>query len=130
MAKKEAEKKFVVIHSDVTIAVTPGLQNKNVTDNNSRVGDKLRVIPQWPLAAVQILAGKGVYPSEIVKWFTVQKLVEKGILTISDYVDDPAEANLNASDMDKKVEKAKKDEKKLEEASKILKPKLEDIAEE
>ena len=130
MAKKESTKKFVKIHSDVTIAVTPGLQNKNVTDVNSRVGDKLRVIPQWHEATILIKKGEGLYPAEIVEWPTVKKLADAEIFTIGSYVDDLDSAQLKGNNDEakkEKIEKAKKDEETLKDATFL---KLNSISEE
>lgn len=126
MAKKEQTKKFVKIHSDITITVTPGLQNKDVTDTNSRVGDKLRIIPTWQNGAIQITKGEGIYPAEITEWFTVKRLAEIGTITIGAYVNDIDNVSLKSTDVDKKIEKAKNDAKTLEEANFTS---LEDIVE-
>ena len=40
--------KFVQIQSDVTIRVTTGLQNKDVTNPDAHVPDRLKVNPEWP----------------------------------------------------------------------------------
>lgn len=77
-------KDFVRIQSSKTIQVTMGLQNKDVTNPDAHVADRLKVSPLWPKTKVLIRAGVGNYPAIIQSWPSVQALVSDGILTISE----------------------------------------------
>lgn len=74
--------KFVQIQSSVTIRVTTGLQNKDVTNPDAHVADRLKVNPEWPKHQVLIQAGVHRYPVEIVEWPSVKALAADKILTI------------------------------------------------
>lgn len=74
--------KFVQIQSSVTIRVTTGLQNKDVTNPDAHVPDRLKVNPEWPKHQVLIQAGAHRYPAEIVEWPSVKALAADKILTI------------------------------------------------
>ena len=74
--------KFVQIQSSVTIRVTTGLQNKDVTNPDAHVPDRLKVNPEWPKHQVLIKAGAHRYPAEIVEWPSVKALAADKILTI------------------------------------------------
>lgn len=104
---KSEKQQFIKIHSDVTIMVTPGLQNKNITNKDSRLEDKLRVQPIWQNAGVLITRGEGLYPAEIAEWPAVKIFARKGIFTID------KDVNVEKQSQEK-VEKAKKDAQKLE----------------
>lgn len=82
-----SQKPYVRIHSSVTINVTPGLQNQDVTNKDAHVPDRLKVSPLWPKLTVLIQAGEGVYPSEIAEWPTVKALEHDKLLTIGQYMD-------------------------------------------
>lgn len=110
MKKEETKSKFITIHSEITIMVTPGLQHKDVTNPDSRLENKLRINPNWQNAGILILKGKGVYPAEIAEWPTVKALVANEKFTINK--DTKLE---NVSD-EKQVAKAKEDKKTIEKA--------------
>ena len=74
--------KFVQIQSSVTIRVTTGLQNKDVTNPDAHVPDRLKVNPEWPKHQVLIRKGAYRYPAEIVEWESVKALANDKILTI------------------------------------------------
>lgn len=74
--------KFVQIQSDVTIRVTTGLQNKDVTNPDAHVPDRLKVNPEWPKHQVLIRKGAHRYPVEIAEWPSVKALAADKILTI------------------------------------------------
>lgn len=79
--------KFVQIQSSTTIRVTTGLQNKDVTNPDAHVPDRLKVNPLWPKHMVLIKAGIGYYPVEIKDWPSVKKLAEDKVITIGQEVD-------------------------------------------
>lgn len=79
--------KLVQIQSSVTIRVTTGLQNKDVTNPDAHVPDRLKVNPLWPKHMVLIRAGVHYYPVEIKEWPSVKKLAEDKILTIGQEVE-------------------------------------------
>lgn len=85
------KKPYVTIQSNVTIQVTPGLQNKDVTNPDAHVADRLKVSPSWPRAMVLILKGQHRYPSEIAEWPTVKALQKDKVLSIGTFVDEPDE---------------------------------------
>ena len=74
--------KMVQIHSNVTIKVTTGLQNQDVTNPDAHIPDRLKVNPEWPKYQVLIRAGQGLYPAEIAEWPSVKALAADKILTI------------------------------------------------
>ena len=74
--------KMVQIHSNITIRVTTGLQNQDVTNVDAHIPDRLKVNPEWPKHQVLIRAGQGIYPAEIVEWPSVKALVADKIFTI------------------------------------------------
>ena len=86
--------KFVQIQSSVTIRVTTGLQNKDVTNPDAHVPDRLKVNPEWPKHQVLIKAGAHRYPAEIVEWPSVKALATDKILTIGS-VEEVDESNLD-----------------------------------
>lgn len=82
------QKPYVRIHSQTTIQVTCGLQNKDVTNPDAHVPDRLKVSPLWSKATIVIHQGQHDYPAEIVEWPTVKALEKDGILTIGQFVDE------------------------------------------
>ena len=74
--------KMVQIHSNITIRVTSGLQNQDVTNPDAHIPDRLKVNPEWPKYQVLIRAGQGTYPAEIAEWPSVKALAADKILTI------------------------------------------------
>ena len=80
--------KFVRIQSTVTINVTPGLQNIDVTNEDAHIPDRLKVNALWMKATVLIKEGVGTYPAFIKDWHSVQALAKAGVLTIGAEVDD------------------------------------------
>ena len=93
--------KFVQIQSSVTIRVTTGLQNKDVTNPDAHVADRLKVNPEWPKHQVLIKAGAHRYPAEIVEWPSVKALAADKILTIGsvEEVDDSELDELEQKDL-------------------------------
>lgn len=81
------KKAYVKIQSSITITVTMGLNNKDVTNPDAHVADRLKVSALWPKCTVQILAGAHWYPAEIAEWNTVKALEKDKILTIGEYSD-------------------------------------------
>ena len=79
--------KMVKIHSTVTINVTAGLQNKDVTNPDAHVPDRLKVSAEWPRHTVLIREGQHLYPAEIKSWNTVKALANDKILTIGEEVE-------------------------------------------
>lgn len=101
---------FVQIQSTVTIRVTTGLQNKDVTNPDAHVPDRLKVNPEWPKHQVLITAGVGRYPAEIVNWPSVQALAKDKILTIGASIElDERTINKNETDMLNTVIEAEKE---------------------
>lgn len=85
--------KMVQIHSNITIRVTTGLQNQDVTNVDAHIPDRLKVNPEWPKHQVLIRAGQGTYPAEIVDWPSVKALAADKILTIG-AISDVADSTL------------------------------------
>lgn len=83
--------KLVQIQSSTTIRVTTGLQNKDVTNPDAHVPDRLKVNPLWPKHMVLIKAGVGFYPVEIKDWPSVKKLAEDKVITIGQEVEQEAD---------------------------------------
>lgn len=81
-------KKFVKIHSDINVSVTPGLQLDNVTNPDAHVPDRLNVAPTWPKVIIDVRVGAHFYPSEIAEWNTVKALCESGVMSIIGYSDE------------------------------------------
>lgn len=79
--------KMVKIHSTMTINVTAGLQNKDVTNPDAHVADRLKVSAEWPRHTVLIREGQHLYPAEIKNWNTVKALANDKILTIGEEVE-------------------------------------------
>lgn len=125
-------KAYVRIQSSKTIQVTCGLQNKDVTNPDAHVADRLKISPSWPTCSIVIKKGVHAYPSEITTWNTVKALVDGKVLTIGEFTDsceDEPEVkqtketlilNMKAHDIDKPVTK----EQKID----SMKAKLADIA--
>lgn len=86
--------KFVQIQSSVTIRVTTGLQNKDVTNPDAHIADRLKVNPEWPKHQVLIQMGAHRYPAEIVEWPSVKALAADKILTIGS-IEEVDESNLD-----------------------------------
>ena len=81
------EKNFVRIQSNITIRVTAGLQNKDVTNADAHVPDRLKVLPDWQKMIVTIHQGAGIYPAIIASWNTVKALEKDGVLTIGEFLE-------------------------------------------
>lgn len=90
---KQERKAFVRIQSSQTINVTCGLQNKDVTNPDAHVPERLKINPLWPKCTVLIKEGAHWYPSEIVDWPTVKTLQDEDILTIGEFSDEPNETS-------------------------------------
>lgn len=83
-----AEKKsYVRIQSKITIQVTCGLQNQDVTNPDAHVPDRLKISPDWPRGIYIINEGVGTYPVEILSWPTVKALEKDKIITVGEYVE-------------------------------------------
>lgn len=95
--------KMVRIQSTVTISVIPGLHNKDVTNPDAHIPDRLKVSALWPKATVMVKKGVGYYPAEIAEWETVKNLVKDGVFTLGEITDDTSS-------------KAEEDTKKLDSA--------------
>lgn len=74
--------KFVQIQSTTTIKVTSGLQNKDATDADAHIPDRLKVMPEWAKCQILIRQGAHRYPANIVEWATVKALAKDKVLTI------------------------------------------------
>lgn len=90
--------KFVQIQSSMTIRVTTGLQNKDVTNPDAHVPDRLKVNPEWPKYQVLIRRGIGRYPAEIIEWPTVKSLANDKILTIG-AIEELNETEMNENEL-------------------------------
>ena len=82
-----AKQKYVRIHSQKTIQVTCGLQNKDVTNPDAHVADRLKISPSWPRCSIIISEGSHLYPSEIAEWKTVKALTKDKVITIGEFTD-------------------------------------------
>lgn len=101
--------RFVRIHSQRPIRVTPGLQTVNVTNYESQNPNKLNVKPSWASMIVAIKAGTGYYPAVIKQWNTVKILSEKQVLTIGEETDNvPEEFKAEAEELAKRIEQKMK----------------------
>ena len=120
--------KFVQIQSTMNITVTPGLNNKDVTNKDAHVADRLKIAALWPKGTVDIKQGVGYYPAYITKWNTVKALADKKVLTIGQYFEElPSGATEEEGRKAKKLDQAMK-EIKAAEGKEIKEIKLEDIA--
>lgn len=117
-------KDYVYIQSNTSIVVTAGLQNDNVTNPDAHIPDRLKVNPIWPKLRIMIKAGRHIYPSLIVEWNTVKSLVNDGIITIGEEVDNPNDVKMEEKAADLKTELAK-----TKKTKKVTDIKLDDIAE-
>ncbi len=84
-------KAYVKISSTININVTSGLQNKDVTNPDAHVADRLKINALWPKMTIPILAGVHWYPAEITEWNTVKCLVKDKVLTIGEFSDEVEE---------------------------------------
>lgn len=115
--------KMVQIHSNITIRVTTGLQNQDVTNVDAHIPDRLKVNPEWPKHQVLIRAGQGTYPAEIAEWPSVKALAADKILTIG-AISEVADSTLTAEQQkDVMVASEAKEEFKLgvKESTKVAK---------
>lgn len=101
------EKDYVYIQSTMSIVVTAGLQNENVTNPDAHIPDRLKVNPVWPKLRMMIKAGRHIYPKLIAEWNSVKALVNDGILTIGEEVDSPNDVKIEEKNADLKAELAK-----------------------
>lgn len=132
------QKAYVRIGSNVTIQVTCGLQNKDVTNPDAHVADRLKVSPKWPRCSVIIKQGSYLYPSEITEWPTVKALANDKVITIGEFTDNVEEdkevenvKNKLTIELNKLNDSKEQTNNKVEEANaKIneIKTKLSDIA--
>jgi len=117
-------KDYVYIQSTISIVVTAGLQNDNVTNPDAHIPDRLKVNPNWPKLRIMLKAGRHIYPKLIVEWPTVKALVKDGILTIGEEVDSPNDVKMEEKAADLKMELDKQAKKN----KKVTDIKLDDIA--
>ena len=104
--------KLIRIQSTITISVTAGLQNKDVTNPDAHVPDRLKVSPEWPKLTCLIKEGVGNYPIEIKDWATVQALAKDKIITIGEEVDNGStEENDVAETLSRNLEEVKNEKK-------------------
>lgn len=97
--------KYVKIQSNKTIRVTAGLQFIDNTNVNANTNDKLKVSAEWPKLSILITKGEPQwYPEYITKWNTVQALVKRGVMTISNEVRDDSEVKEEIKEVANKVE--------------------------
>lgn len=98
--------KYVKIQSKMTITVTSGLQYRDITNKDAHVPDRLKIASIWPKKVVLIKEGQHWYPEVIVKWNTVKKLANQGILTIGEKSDNiPADELKTCLEIEKKLGK-------------------------
>lgn len=105
--------KVVRIQSTIDISVTAGLQNKDVTNPDAHIPDRLKISPLWPKATVDIRRGTGYYPAEIVEWATVKALEKDNILTIGQIEEkDDEESEKASAELEKKLNEVEPERKK------------------
>lgn len=75
---------MITINSTETITVFSGLGNKDVTNADAHVPDRLKVSPTWPKESVQILKGVHEYEDYIKEWPAVKALIKDKILTVTE----------------------------------------------
>lgn len=109
-------KEYVYIQSTMSIVITAGLQNEDVTNVDAHVPDRLKVNPVWPKLRIMIKNGRHIYPKLITQWSSVKALVNDGVLTIGEEVDSPNDVKMEEKTADLKYELAKlsKKNKKIE----------------
>lgn len=95
--------KFVQIHSNVTITVTPGLQYANHTKLDSDIKDRLKVAPQWVDGCIKIKQGQHDYPAIVAEYPTVKSLARDGVLTIGKFFE--TEPNEEATQLEQNINK-------------------------
>lgn len=100
-------KEYVYIQSQVSIMVTAGLQNEDVTNVDAHIPDRLKVNPVWPKLRMMIKSGRHIYPKLITEWNTVKALVKDGIITIGEETDAPDDEQTKEKAEDLKAELAK-----------------------
>lgn len=109
------EKQFVRIQSSVTINVTAGLHNQDVTNKDAHVPDRLKVNPLWSKMTCLIREGVGIYPAMICEWPTVKALAKDAVLTIGEYLDsaddEVVKKQTQLTDAMKKIEAQRKQTK-------------------
>lgn len=112
--------KYVKIQSNKTIRVTAGLQFIDNTNPNANTNDKLKVSAEWPKLSILITKGEPQwYPEYVIKWNTVQALVKRGVMTISNEVRDDSEVKEEVKEVANKVENNMKEyNKKVNKAKK------------
>ena len=103
----KTEKDYVYIQSNISIVVTAGLQNDDVTNPDAHVPDRLKINPIWPKLRMMIKAGRHIYPKLITEWNSVKALVKDGVLTIGEEVESPNDTKVEEKNADLKNELAK-----------------------
>lgn len=100
--------KTIRIQSTKTIVVTMGLHNKDVTNPDAHIPDRLKVSPLWPKATVMVMEGVGYYPAEIANWPTVKALAKDKIFTIGEEVEsDKSEDENKETELKEKIKEIK-----------------------
>lgn len=90
------EKKFVKISSSMNIEVYGNFESLAMINSDRKLNN---VKPGWAKIRVLITQGVNWYPSEILEWNAIKRLVEKEILTISEQRD-----TLNDAELEERVE--------------------------
>lgn len=119
-------KDYVYIQSAISIVVTAGLQNENVTNLDSDIPNRLKVNPTWHKLKLMVKAGRHIYPSLITEWPSVKALVKDGILTIGEETDTDDGSIIEAKE---DLSEALAETKKTNKSKKVKDINLEDISE-
>lgn len=121
---------FIRIQSTKTITVTPGLQYEDYTNYDSDIPNRLKVSASWPKASIQIREGVDLYPAVIREWDSVKALVNAGIFTIAESIEEPSEKKVEESNkLNAALEKIEEASKKAPSNKKKKKTTLEEAAE-
>lgn len=94
------EKKFVKISSSINIEVYGNFESLAMINSDHKLNN---VKPGWAKIRILITQGVNWYPSEILEWNAIKRLVEKEILTVSEQRD-----TLNDAELEQKVEAQRK----------------------
>jgi len=120
--RREKEmKKFIQIHSEITIEVYPDLSATETTNVDAHVPDRFAAKPNW---VYPILIEKGLhyYPTEIKNWKAVKALQKKKLISVSEEVDDvPEREKEKCEKLRKQMEKILRRDVSKKESSKTTK---------
>lgn len=126
--RREKEmKKFIQVHSELTIEVYPDLSATETTNVDAHVPDRFAAKPNW-VYPVLIEKGLHYYPTEIKNWKAVKTLAKKKLISISEEVDEvPDNEKEKCERLRKQMEKiaGRKLSEKKEEAKPAPAPKAE-----